>query len=153
MERFLQESYIGCYQCLLCLHCNKELAKFTKRLGNHLSNVLSVFAHVLSEYGASTPDLSSEKQHYDKCKLEHLSELTKRYLEDKKDKKDKTELLRRNVQLITNFEIVSEMDFALNHLQVEFEELKRNPHEVSPHLNDFMLFSEMEKTTDFSWSC
>jgi hypothetical protein len=85
--------------------------------------------------------------------LEHLSELTKRYLEDKKDKKDKTELLRRNVQLITNFEVVSEMDFALNHLQVEFEELKRNPHEVSPHLNDFMLFSEMEKTTDFSWSC
>ena len=147
VEKFLQEAYVGCFQCLMCLHFDKELSKASQKLGSHLSNVLSVLGHVLTEQGSSVPDLPSEQQKYDESELQHLTERTNEYL------RGKSELLRRNAELIKDFEVISEMDSALTHLRVEFEELKRNPHEVSPPVSAFTLFNEMEKTTDFSSSC
>ena len=146
MEKFLQDSYIGCIQCLLCIHSDKELMKAGQKLGSHLSNALSVIRHVLSEQGWSIPDFTSEQQKYDEYELRHLTARTNEYLQGK------STLMRRNAKLIKDFEVISEIDFALTHLRDEFEELKRNAHIVSPPANAFTLFSEMEKSSDFSWS-
>ncbi len=149
VDKCLQEAYTGCYQCLLCLHQDKKLSETSQRLRNHLSNALSVLLNVLSKQSVSIPDLRSEHEDYDKCKLVHLSELTDTYLRSKPE----YEFLRIHAELIKDFKIVSEIDLAMSHLRDVFEELRRNPDEETHRSNEFMLFSEMEHTTDFSWCC
>ncbi|CAB4023548.1 Hypothetical predicted protein [Paramuricea clavata] len=154
--KFLRQAYIGCFQCSLCLQSDRELKTTSELLGHHLSNAMSVLRYVLSKQGISIPDSSSEKMDYDECKLNHLTHLTDSYLQQTcKSKLEKCdyEFLRRHLQLIKDFEVVSEIDFALRHLRDEFEELRRHPNEVSRRLNNFMLFSELEETTDLSTCC
>ena len=114
---------------------------------------MSVLRHVLSKQGISIPDRSSEKMDYDECKLSHLTHLTDTYLQQTCRSKEECEFLRRHSQLIKDFEVVSEIDFALRHLRDEFEELRRHPNEVSRRVNKLMLFSELEETTDLSSCC
>lgn len=148
VEKFLREAYIGCFHCLLCLQIDDELSNTSERLLHFLYDALNVIGRVLSEQGFVLPNLNSEERDYEKDKLVHLNEQTDLYLQSRPD----YEQLREHVQLIKDFEIVSEIERALNHLRDEFEELRRQPHKES-RVSQLMLFSQMEENDDLSWWC
>ena len=136
---FLCQAYIGCIQCILCLQNVRQSSSITKLI-QRLSAALNVVGNVLSEQRSMLPDSGAEAKDYEETTLAHLSELTDEYLVFH-------ESLREYKQLIEDFQVVNEIEFALGYLRDAFEELKRGPEHIS---HRYMLFAEMEERTDFT---
>ena len=155
VDKFLLDTYIGCRQCLLCFGCNKELCDSSCDITVHLDNATSLLEHVLSEEHVNIPELKWQENDY-KSHLRHLADVTKDYLKMKylPQNKPKYKFLMRHKDLIKDYQMVFEMELALNHLRIEFEQLRIQTDEDTAVRSELTLFSKMEETSDLSsWCC
>ncbi|CAB4005241.1 Hypothetical predicted protein [Paramuricea clavata] len=106
---------------------NVEIKKLLKRQNEHLQNVCNVFENALEVNGWSVPDLATTREKFNQFQA-RLPGLADQYIKSVPESRyasthgegSGSELLRQHKQLVINYEIVSEIEYAITSLRDVF---------------------------------
>lgn len=110
---------------------NVEIKKLLKRQKEHLQNVCNVFENALEVNGWSVPDLATTREKFNQFQA-RLPGLADQYIKSVPEFRyasthtegSGSELLRQHKQLVINYEIVSEIEYAITSLRDVFGTIK-----------------------------
>ena len=124
IKTFLERTFLGCVDAMMCLEVIAEDPRFTttcRRFIWYIQNALSVIAHILRSQGWTVPDVGNERMLYQEI-IDGLRPLTETYLREQSD----YDRLEPYAELIMNFQVVEELEHGLNWLKEVLEEVRNN---------------------------